>query len=63
MTENELQQTVAALHGHAEWLRNYRASPRTYHDPLIIVPDQLDQIADRLNTIIGHQQQTNMEPK
>ena len=51
MTNEELRQTVESLHGHAKWLRNYRESPRTYHDPLPMVPNELDRIADRLNAM------------
>jgi hypothetical protein len=51
MDGEELRQTIAALHGHAEWLRNYRESPKTYLDPLPMVPDELDRIADRLQQL------------
>ena len=47
---NNLEQwnIVEALRGYAKWLREHRSDPDKYHDPLPMVPDQLDRIADLL---------------
>lgn len=56
MDVDELGQIIAALHGHAKWLRNYAAKPREYINPVPMTPDELDRIADRLAEIINKQQ-------
>lgn len=48
---DDIGQFAAALHVYAKWLRNHRESPKTYHDPLPIVPDELDRIADSLGQL------------
>lgn len=51
MNEEELRQIVAALRGHAKWLRNYAEDPKKYHNPIPMTPDELDRIAERLATL------------
>lgn len=60
MTDEELRQIPLRLRGHAKWLRNHRASPRTYHDPLPMVPDELDKMAGEIEALYAHltQQET-----
>ena len=48
MTDDELGQTIAALRGHAKWLRNYAENPKEYYNPIPMTPDELDKIAERL---------------
>lgn len=49
--DEEFRQISLALRGHAKWLRNYREAPRTYHDPLPMVPDELDRIANEVEAL------------
>lgn len=51
MDEEELRQIVAALRGHARWLRNYAEDPKKYYNPIPMTPDELDRIAERLASL------------
>lgn len=48
--ETDSWQLVAALRGHAQWIRNYRRAPRKYFKP-DGDPKLLDEAADRLEEL------------
>lgn len=47
MTRSDLWNMAEALRGYAVWFRNHRKDPEKYHDPLPMMPNELERMADR----------------